>query len=176
VLHALLVELAARLGCRLHRFPALQRATSISLKPAIIESLRDSPRCVVIEDVSDADPRMYRFLQEVYYLPRTCLVVTSTSRDRLGFLRKLLWDPREEISLGPLGEREAEKLFDAATRQFGLQGLDLPDFRAKTLAAVRGNAGQIVAMCRMATRPEYHYGRHIKFAPLWIDVFSAQAE
>lgn len=91
VLHALLVELAEQLNCRLQRFPALQQATSISLKPAILDSLRRAPRCVVVDRISKTDPRMYRFLQQVYYGPGACLIVTATSRDSLGFLRKLLW-------------------------------------------------------------------------------------
>jgi hypothetical protein len=62
VLHALLVELAGQLNCRLQRFATLRRATSISLKPVILDSLHRTAKCVVIEDVSDADPRMYRFL------------------------------------------------------------------------------------------------------------------
>lgn len=171
--HALLIECARQLGCRSGRYPTLDRATSIALKPLVLDSLRRTPRCVVIEDLVDADPRMYRFLQQLYYVPSVCLIVSATSRDSLGFLRKLLWDPREEISLGPLGRSEAQCLFDAAADRFELRTLDLGDFRRKVLAAARGNPGQIISMCRLAARSEYQTGRHIKFLPLRIDALAS---
>jgi len=172
-LHSLLVECAKQLNCRTRRFAALDRATSIALKPLVLGSLRQTPQCVVIEDLADADPRMYRFLQELYYVPSVCLIVSATSRGRLGFLRKLLWDPREEISLGPLSRSESQCLFDAAADRFELRTLDLEDFRRKVLTAARGNPGQIVSMCRLAARAEYQAGRHIKFLPLRIDVLAS---
>jgi hypothetical protein len=116
---------------------------------------------------------MYRFLQEVYHLPGNCLIVTARSRDCLGHLRKLLWDPREEISLKPLTPPECKKLFEAAASKFGLGSLDLEDFRHKVLMSALGNPGQILAMCRLAARREYQDGRHIKFLPLRMDVLPA---
>ena len=175
VLHGLLVDLAENLHCRCTRFPDVRRATSMVLKPLVLDALRQSPRCVVLEDVSGTDPRMYRFLQKVYYAGDGCLVVTARSRDCLGCLRKLLWDPGQEIALKPLHRPEALLLFEEACRVFRLESLDLGEFRRKVLAAAQGNPGQIVAMCRMAARPEYQRGRYIKFLPLRIDVLSALA-
>jgi hypothetical protein len=114
VLHGLLVDLAERLHCRCARFPDVRRATSMVLKPLVLDALRQSPRCVVLEDVSGTDPRMYRFLQKVYYAGDGCLVVTARSRDGLGCLRKLLWDPGQEIALKPLNRPEALLLFEEA--------------------------------------------------------------
>ncbi len=173
VLHELLVSLAGGLGCRPGRFPDLRKAPSASLKPLILRSLRDDPRCILLENVRDADPRTYRFLQQVYYLPRCCLVVTARSRESLGSLRKLLWDPREEIALPPLARRDARRLFDLAARRYGLEARDLPEFRAKVLASARGNPGQVVTMCKLANRPEYRHQGHILFRPLRIDAFTA---
>jgi hypothetical protein len=163
-LHGLLVELAERLSC-----PAGRDATSIALKSSVLDALRRMPRCLVLEDVAGADPRVYRFLQQVHYIPAVCLIVTAASRDCLGHLRKLLWDPREEIALKPLTRPESLSLFDAASRMYRLQSLDLDAFRDKVLAAAQGNPGQILTMCRMAVRPEYQHGRYIKFLPLRID-------
>jgi hypothetical protein len=101
-----------------------------------------------VEDLHDADPRMYRFLQELYYIPGVSLIVTATSRADLGFVRKLLWDPREEILLDPLSRAEAQWLFDEAVRRFGIESLQIDAFSRKVLAAAKGNPGQILAMCR----------------------------
>jgi hypothetical protein len=116
---------------------------------------------------------MYRFLQELYYIPGGSLIVTATSRADLGFVRKLLWDPREEILLDPLSRAEAQLLFDEAVRAFGIESLKIDEFGRKVLAAAKGKPGQILAMCRMAARPEYQQGRYIKFLPLRMDMLSA---
>ena len=172
VLHELLVELAEGLSCPAGRFPDLRHATSVALKAVVLNALR-APRCVVLEDLADADPRMYRFLQRVYYVPGACLIVTARSPGRLGHLRKLLWDPREEIALKPLNRTEALALFESACDIFRLETLDVGEFRNKVLAAAQGNPGQIVRMCRMAGRPEYQAGQHIKFLPLRMDALAA---
>jgi predicted ATPase len=172
-MHDLLVRLAERLQCRVLSNRSLRNATSISLKGAVLGLLKAEPRLIFLEDVEHADPRIYRFLQEVYHLPGCCLVVTSRSRESLGYLGKLLWDPREEIALKPLNRVDCKMLFEAAASRFGLCSLDLEDFRRKVLASAHGNPGQILAMCRLAARPEYQDGRHIMFVPLRMDVLPA---
>jgi predicted ATPase len=167
VLHELLAGLAAALGC------SRPNATSPALKGLVLNALWRAPQCVVLEDLHDADPRTYRFLQKLYYTPGVSLIVTATSRADLGFVRKLLWDPREEILLEPLSRAEAQWLFDEAVRSFGIESLRVDDFGRKVLAAAKGNPGQILAMCRMAARPEYQRGSNIKFLPLRMDVLSA---
>ena len=173
VLHRLLVELAEQLSCPAGRFGSIRTATSVALKPSVLDALRRMPRCLVLEDVAAADPRMYRFLQQIYYIPAVALIVTASSRDCLGHLHKLLWDPGEEIALKPLTRPEALGLFDVASRLYRLQSFDLDAFRSKVLTAAHGNPGQILTMCRMASRPEYQHGRHIKFPPLRIDALTA---
>lgn len=172
VLHDLLVTLAQSLGCRYGRYPDLRKAPSASLKPLILASLRDEPRCIIAEDVREADARTYRFLQQIYYIPGCCLILSAHSPSELGHLRKLLWDPREEIALKPLARPEAARLFEIAASRFALDTLDLIDFRAKVLASARGNPGQIITMCRLASRPEYRHGAHIHFLPLRIDALT----
>jgi len=168
-LHGLLVSLARALT----NSPKPDRETSAGLKKKTLDALQRAPRCLVIEDLTMADPRMYRFLQQVFYVPNVCLVVTATSRDALGYVRKLLWDPRAELRLEPLNKPDSHRLFDQAVEFFGLSGLDILPFREKVLDAAHGNPGQILAMCRLAARPEYQAGRYIKFLPLRIDVLSS---
>jgi hypothetical protein len=88
VLHDLLAQLAGMLAC------GVTGDTSMSLKPAVLDSLKHAPRVVLLEDVTEADPRMYRFLQAIYHSPGNCLIVTARARESLGYLRRLLWDPR----------------------------------------------------------------------------------
>jgi hypothetical protein len=173
VLHELLADLAAAIGCSRPRSPSLPKATSLALKGVVLDAFSRAPQCVVLEDLHDADPRMYRFLQRLYYIPGVSLIVTATSRADLGFVRKLLWNPSEEILVEPLPRAEAQLLFDEAARAFGIESLKIDDFGRKVLAVAKGNPGQILAMCRMAARPEYQRGRYIRFLPLRMDVLSA---
>jgi hypothetical protein len=168
VLHEVLVELAGMLGCG-----GNGAASSMSLKPAILESLRQAPRVVILEDVAETGPRAYRFWQAVYHSPGTCLIVTARSRGSLGYLRRLLWDPREEIRLLPLKPGEASRLFGTAVAAYKLDSLDLDVFRRQVLRSARGNPGQIVTMCRLAAQPVYRQGRRLKFVPLRMDALPA---
>ena len=147
VLHELLADLAAALGCSHPRFPSLPKATSLALKGLVLNALTRAPQCVVLEDLRDAGPRTYRFLQRLYYIPGVSLIVTATSRADLGFVRKLLWDPREEILVEPLSRAEAQLLFDEAVRAFAIESPEIRDFGRKVLAAAKGNPGQILARC-----------------------------
>jgi hypothetical protein len=164
-LHSLLEQLAEILPCRISG-----RAPSSVLKAVVLPALRAEPRAILLDDAHDCDPRMYRFLQAVYYSPGSCLIATARSRGSLGHLRKLLWDPREEVCLKPLSRAESHALFESAAMAYQLGALDLDDFRSRVLASARGNPGQIVAMCRLAARPEYQEGRHVKFLPVRMDI------
>jgi hypothetical protein len=88
----------------------------------------------------------------------------------LGSLGRLFWDPREAIHLHPLNHADANRLFDLAVVRFGLGHLDIEEFRGKVVEAARGNPGQLIEMCKLASDPIYVTGKHIKFAPLRIDV------
>ncbi len=168
-LHDLLADLSGRLACR----PASGRTTSMALKPAIAEALQRQPLCLLVEGPAPGDARTYRFLQELSYIPGAGLVVASRGTEALGHLRKLLWDPRRRFELGPLPRRESLALFKAAARACALHSGALDEFGAQVLAAAHGNPGQIVAMCRLAGRPEYRSGGHIRFFPLRIDALAA---
>ncbi len=173
VLHDLLVSLAGELRCRIERCPVLKKATTVTLKGAVLESLKTRPRPILLEDVERADPHMYRFLQQIYHLPGNCLIVTARSHECLGYLRRLMWDPREEIAVEPLTPRESGHLFDLAAAAYRLYAIDLQQFRHKVLESARGNPGQILAMCRLAVLPQYRTAGRIKFLPLRIDVLPA---
>jgi len=172
-LHHLLLSLAQQLDCRSARYPNLREAPSLHLKPLVWDAIRAHPQCVILENLAHGDPRMYRFLQELYYIPDASLMVTVRSSQSIGHVRKLFWDPRETIVMKPLTHLESLRLFDEASRAFDLDSFGLDDFRQKVIDAARGNPGQIIAMCRLAKDPQYRSGRYIKFLPLRMDVLSA---
>ena len=113
---------------------------------------------------------MYRFLQRLYFAPGMAIVTSVRDIASLGTLSRLFWDPRQMIHIRPLKVADAQRLFDLAADHFGLRHLDVEEFRDKVLESAHGNPGQIIEMCRLASNPLYVSGKHIKFAPLRIDV------
>jgi hypothetical protein len=81
VLHHLLVCLAEQLGSRSLRYSSAAGATSMHLKPLVLNALRANPAVVVVEHLESRDPRMYRFLQELYHIPGASLIVIARSMD-----------------------------------------------------------------------------------------------
>lgn len=180
-LHRLLTDLSrALIRSRHRRFLSLARITddvdlwlarqtSVHLKGLLWTSLEGEPGTIVIDGIDGASVRVYRFFQRLYFARGMVLIATARDAVSLDALGRLFWDPRTTLHLGPLGSAEAARLFEISARDFGLDKLDLEDFREKALESARGNPGQIIEMCRMASNPIYVSGRHIKFAPLRID-------
>jgi hypothetical protein len=183
-LHDLLIDLARALLQLGHRSflglarPAgdldhwLSRQTSVHLKGLLCTSLEAEPRAIILDGIDRASFPTYRFLQRLYFAKGMALVATARDAICLGTLGRLFWDPRATLQLEPLNHADSMRLFDIAADEFGLRNLDVQEFRDKVLESARGNPGQIVEMCRMASNPMYVSGRHIKFAPLRIDVLT----
>ena len=143
--------------------------TSIHLKGLLWSAVENAPVPMMLDGVAGAGFPTYRFLQRIYHVPGMALFAASRDAFSLGALARLFWNPAKALNIPPLHERDAEQLFEAAADHFNLRNLDLDEFREKVLESARGNPGQIIEMCRLATQPQYHAGRYIKFAPLRID-------
>jgi hypothetical protein len=167
-LHDLLTDLARALFQSEH--PG--RQTSVHLKGMLYTSLEAEPRVIILDGIDQASFPTYRFLQRLYFTKGMAFVATARDAICLGALGRLFWDPRATLHLEPLNHVDSMRLFDIAAEQVGLLDLDVHEFRDKVLESARGNPGQIVEMCRMASNPMYVSGRHIKFAPLRIDVLT----
>ena len=184
-LHALLVKMARTLIASRHkeflclaRLPGGRRAdpeawllaqTSVHLKGLLWSALESSPVPIVLDGIAGAGFPTYRFLHRIYHARGMALFASSRDAFCLGALARLFWDPTKVLNIAPLHDSEAEQLFDRAADCFKLRDLDLEEFREKVLESAKGNPGQIVEMCRLATQPQYISGRYVKFAPLRID-------
>ncbi|MFB3776688.1 MAG: hypothetical protein ACE141_03725 [Bryobacteraceae bacterium] len=184
VLHDLLASLASALVVNRHpRFSGLVKdgkpperwakaQTSVHLRGIIWSGLEASPCLLILDGIESASFQAYRFFQRVYHSPGMNMIGISRDPVRLGELHRLFWDPRRTVQIMPLSDAEASTLFELAADRFGLREFDLRDFRPRVLESAGGNPGQIVGMCRMARDPRYRSGRHIKFAPLRIDLMA----
>jgi ATPase family associated with various cellular activities (AAA) len=167
-LHRLLADLA-RLALP-RRAYAYSKETSVRLKGLLWTALEAEPKILVLDGVERAGFPTYRFFQRLYHAEGMALIVAARNATLLGVMGRLFWDPRASIHIPPLTHAHASQLFDLAAGRFGLGHLDLEEFRGKALESANGNPGQIIEMCRLASNPIYVSGRHIKLAPLRMDV------
>ena len=176
-LHALLTSLARGLIAAGHAGFAhraadpdawLSAQTSVQLKTILWTALETSPVPIVIDGIAGAGFPTYRFLQRVYCTRGMALFAAARDTESLGTLSRLFWNPGRILQVPPLSAAEAIRLFDAAAAHFALH-CDLEALRQNTLDSARGNPGQIVDMCRLASHPQYQAGRHIQFPPLRLD-------
>lgn len=179
-LHNLLVKLAHSLlqtrhrafcarirGCENH----IAKQTSIHLRGLLWNSLLEQPRSILIEDIVNASAPAYRFLQPIYYNPGVALIATAISPDRMGFLHRLFWDPRDHLSLHPFRHYELLRLASAAEQAFQLPAeIDRADLRKKIIEISAGNPGRLIEMYKLAASPKYHTGAYIKMALIQIDL------
>jgi hypothetical protein len=147
----------------------LTAQTRIHLKGLLWNSLEAAPVSMVLDGIAGAGFPAFRFLRRIYHTPGMALFASSRDALSLGALARLFWDPEKQLHIPPLQERDAAQLFESAAGHFKLRHLDLDEFRDKVLESARGNPGQIIEMCRLATQPQYQAGRYIKFSPLRID-------
>jgi hypothetical protein len=166
-LHALLISMARALIAGPEDCLAAQ--TSVRLNGLLWTAMESSPTPMVLDGIAGASFPTYRFLQRIYHTRGMALFAASRDAFSLGTLARLFWNPANALHIPPFHEHDAEQLFEAAADRFQLRHLDLAEFRYKVLESARGNPGQIIEMCRLAARPQYHSGRYIKFSPLRID-------
>jgi hypothetical protein len=81
----------------------------------------------------------------------------------------LYWNEALRVHLGPLNERAARELLEICIRSFGLDSLDLENFREDILRLSSQLPGSIVRMCELAADSRYHHGDRIKIELVHVD-------
>jgi hypothetical protein len=148
----------------------LEQQTSSRLRGLMWQAFEQEPATILLDHLNRPGHVVYRFLQRLYYTPGMVLVAAARDQAHLGELRRLFWDPRHILHIQPLSGPEARRLFQAAAEYFNLNGLELEDFRRKVLESAKGNPGDIVEMCRLASDPRYRSGTHIEFSLIRIEL------
>jgi len=154
----------------------VHRQTSLHLKGLLWTAFERMPVPLVFDGIAGAGFPTLRFLQRIYHMPGMTVLASARNVSGMGALNRLFWDQRHLVNMVSLNDNEARRLFDLAAAHFNLGNLDLEDFREKALESAAGNPGLIIEMCRLATRPQYLAGRHVKFAPLRIDTLIGFAD
>lgn len=178
--HDFLVKLAAALLQASHRgirrslggaSMAVERQTSVHLRGVLWQVLKEEPRSVIIEDIVTASAPLYRFLQPLYHADGMSVIGVATSRENLGFLSRLFWDPRGQIELKPLTDTQARSLAGVAAAHFGTPAeVEEAELREQILEAAGGIPGRIIEMYRMASDARYYKAGYVKLGLIQIDL------
>jgi hypothetical protein len=174
-LHRLLQTLASALADAGHeriRHSLMDgtKQTSVHLRGILWNALEKQPARIVLDGVHSASFPVLRVFQRSYFMRGMSIVASARDAMELGALGRLFWDPRLLLQLKPLNDAAAAQLFERAVHVCGLAVPNLGEFRRRVLAAAAGNAGQIVEMCRLASKPEYRTATgRIKFELVRID-------
>lgn len=153
------------------RAAAIRRLSSLQLRGMLWKALAAEPRSLILEDVQPASAPLYRFLQPVRHFRGMSLIATAHDRSELGFLNRVLWDPRNELILRPLTQYESNDLADAAETHFSLPcDVNRAELRGEILAACGGNPGRIIETYRLASHPQYQANGRIKLGLIQIDL------
>ncbi len=163
-------DLLGSLGGKLWAEQDLRTQTSIHLKGLLWRAFEEHPCTIVIDGIERASPPVYRFLQRIYFTRGAGIIASARSRETLGSLDRLFWDPREILELKPLKHAESRRLFDLAMEENPAGGIDLEEVRDRILDAAAGVPGAILTMCRMASEPRYRAGSRVKINLMRIDL------
>lgn len=112
-----------------------------------------------------------RLLKEIMYRCKTPIYLAARgySQVEAGYAWTLYWHDALRLRVGPLHTRDARELLEICIRDFGLESLELEDFREDVLRLSGHLPGSIVKMCKLAADSRYHYGDRIKMNLLQVD-------
>lgn len=166
-LHAFLLELARQL--RLH----CASTSSIGLRGALWKAFDAKPRAILLDDIAEATPPFYRFLERVLAAEENMIVGTADHAHAPGALKRIFWNRQANVGLQKLNRQDAGVLMESAIAAFLSGGSVSPDFAIRVARVARGNPGRIVEMCIRAADPAYRTeDHHIRFGALVMDSFT----
>jgi|HubBroStandDraft_1064217.scaffolds.fasta_scaffold341486_1 hypothetical protein len=153
----------------LHRW--LNRQSSLRLRGILFTASTAGDYRFFVDHFPPPTHNMARLMKEIMYRCETpvYLVARGMSKQEIGYAWGLYWNDSLRLHLGRLHERHARELLEICIRDFGLNSLDLEDFREDVLRLSGLLPGSIVKMSRLAADSRYHYGDRIKIKLVHVD-------
>jgi energy-coupling factor transporter ATP-binding protein EcfA2 len=148
----------------------LSKQTSVHLRGILWKALEKQPARIVLDGIDSSSFPVLRFFQRIYFVRGMSIVASARDAFALGALGRIFWDPRKTLQLKSLNDAASAELFETVARHYGIAAANMGNFRERALGAAAGNGGQIVEMCRLASKPEYlSASGKIKFELVRID-------
>lgn len=159
----------------LHRW--LNKQSSLRLRGILFTASTAGDYCFFVDHFPPPTHNMARLMKEIMNRCGTpvYLIARDISQQEIGYARSLYWNDSLRLHLGPLHERQARELLELCIRDFGLNSLDLEDFREEVLRLSGLLPGSIVKMSRLAADSRYHYGDRIKIKLVHVDYLMQSA-
>lgn len=149
----------------------LHKQTSLRLRGILFTASTQGVYRFFVDHFPPLTHHMARLMKDFMYRCKTPIYLAARgySRGEIGYAWTLYWHDGLRVHLGPLSERGARELLESCIGRFGLDSLDLGDFR-KDLLRLSGHVpGSIVKMCELAADSRYHYGDQIKIMLVHVD-------
>jgi hypothetical protein len=149
----------------------LVRQSALRLRGILFGACQRGAYRFFLDHFPAATHNLARLLKELMYRCRTPIYLAARgyAQSDLGYAWSLYWNDGLRIHLGPLPERAARELLENCIHEFGLDLLDLADFREEILRLSGHWPGSMVKMCELAASDRYHYGDQIKTKLVHVD-------
>jgi hypothetical protein len=149
----------------------LKSQSTSRLKGTVYRSMQVASYWVFLDHVPPLTPAIAKVVRELVWMRNApvYLVARGSGPEEVGHAANIYWNDRQRLILEPLNETAARELLESCIRRFGLDRLDLDDFREAVLSMSGSNPGVLVKMCQLAAEPRYHYGSRIKTRLIHID-------
>jgi hypothetical protein len=149
----------------------IDQQSSLRLRGILFSATESGDYRLFIDHQHSPTHKLARWIEEIMYRCKTPVYFCGHgySQAEIGHAWSLYWCDRYRTRLGPLTEAPARELLEICIHKFGLDSLDLTDFRTDILRLSGCIPGSIAKMCELAAHPHYHFGGHIKVKLVHLD-------
>ena len=149
----------------------LHKQTSLRLRGILFTATAQGAYRFFLDHFPPPTHNMARLMKDIMYRCKTpvYLAARGFSHGEIGYAWSLYWHDGLRVHLSPLTQRDARELLEICIQDFGLDALDLENFRDDILRLSGHLPGSIVRMCELAADSRYHYGDRIKTKLVHVD-------
>ena len=153
----------------------LRAQSSSRLKGALYRAADAGKYLLVLDHAPALTAAEAKVLKELALMRATPVYFLARPEDErsIALVSDVYWNPAWRLRLGPLPERAARELLEAAIRLHRLERFELRGFRPQVLRLSGRLPGAILEMCALAADRRYHYGERIKTSVLYVDFRTA---
>jgi hypothetical protein len=156
------VNLASQMGC----------LSSSRLRGMLYRVVQGNGYRIILDHCPALTPSVARVIKELFWMRQTPVYRVPSGAVEAEIARAgrfFYWTDQQILRLGPLPVGAARKLIEHCIQEYGLEGLELDGFPEEVLELSHRVPGVIVAICRMAANPRYHFNSRVKTKLIQID-------
>ncbi len=149
---------------------SISSKSAVSLKGIVLDSLRISPRAMVLDQLVRPSQALGAAVREIVNTGSQIVsVARSAHMEDAGYVLALYAFREERFEIHPFDTKVAEEFAVSVASKLEIDAENRQEFLSRVLEYAKGNPGVIVALLRKGAQPKYRAGDHIKIVPLYID-------